>query len=178
MDPPIPPLPPINDNTVGSVNVAVESFDLDSSASAIAASVADNFFRSAFSESGGSQDRFLGEESPDDNGTNTDESPGASTSAPYQVGVLLDDVAAENEVLALGVSFPTEQPFFENRYHNQKENQNEEGYDSEGNLPHFADVKEDDMEAYDEEAPIIFPTAVPTPAPAELGRARSEGVEG
>ena len=28
--------------------------------------------------------------------------------------------------------------------------------------------KEDDMEAYDEEAPIIFPTAVPTPAPAEL----------
>ncbi len=148
--------------------MAVESFDLDSSASAIAASVADDFFRSAFSESGGSQDRFLGEESLDDNGTNTYESPGASTSAPYQVGVLLDDVAAENKVLASGVSFPTEQPFFENRYHNQKENQNEEGYDSEGNLPHFADVKEDDMEAYDEEAPIIFPTAVPTPAPAEL----------
>ncbi len=67
MDPPLPPLPPINNNTVGSVNVAVESFDLDNSARAIAASVADDFFRSAFIESGGSQDRFLGEGSPDDN---------------------------------------------------------------------------------------------------------------
>ena len=36
------------------------------------------------------------------------------------MGVFLDDVAAENEVLAAGVSFPTEQPFFENCYHNQK----------------------------------------------------------
>ncbi len=98
--------------------MAVESFDLDNSARAIAASVADDFFRSAFIESGGLQDRFLGEGSPDDNGTNTDESP-ASTSAPYQVGLLLDDVAAENEVLASGVSFLTEQPFFEN-HHNQK----------------------------------------------------------
>jgi hypothetical protein len=144
MDPPLPPLPPINDNTVGSVNVAVELSDLDNSPSVIAASVTDDFFHSAFSESGGSQDRFLGEGSPDDNGTNTDESP-ASTSAAYHVGVLLDDVlAAENEVLASGVSFPTEQPFFENCYHNQKESQNEEGYNSEGNLPHFADVEEDD----------------------------------
>ena len=47
MDPPLPSLPPINDNTVGSANVAVESFDLDDSASAIAVSVADDFFRSA-----------------------------------------------------------------------------------------------------------------------------------
>ena len=44
MDPPLPPLPPINDNIVGSVNVAVELFDSDNSASAIAASVADDFF--------------------------------------------------------------------------------------------------------------------------------------
>jgi hypothetical protein len=126
MDPPLPPLPPINDNTVGSVNVAVELSDLDDSASAIAASVADDFFRSAFSESGGLQDRFLGEGSPDDNGKNTDESPTSTSAAPYQVGVLQDEVVAENEVLASGVSFPTEQPFFENRYHNQKENQNED----------------------------------------------------
>ena len=44
MDPPLPPLPPINNNTVGSVNVAVESFDLVDSPSAIAVSVADDFF--------------------------------------------------------------------------------------------------------------------------------------
>ena len=43
-----------------------------------------------------------------------------NSSIPYQVGVLLDDVAAENKVLASGVSFLTEQHFFENRYHNQK----------------------------------------------------------
>ena len=104
MDPPLPPFPPINDNTVGSVNVAVELFDLDDSASAIAVSVADDFFCSAFSESGGLQDRFLVEGSPYDNGKNTGELP-ASTSAPYQVGVLLDDVAAENKVLASGYPF-------------------------------------------------------------------------
>ena len=44
MDPPLPPLPPINNNTVGSVNVAVELFDLVHSASVIAVSVTDNFF--------------------------------------------------------------------------------------------------------------------------------------
>ena len=123
MDPPLPPLPPINDNTVGSVNVAVELSDLDDSASAIAASVADDFFRSAFSESGGLQDRFLGEGSPDDNGKNTGESP-ASTSAPYQVGMLLDDVAAENEVLALG----RRSSLFLKITITTKQNQNKDGY--------------------------------------------------
>ena len=122
MDPHLPPLPPINDNTVGSVNVAVELFDLDDSASAIAVSVADNFFCSSFSERGGSQDRFLSEGSPDDNGKNTGDSP-ANKSAPFQVGMLLDDVAAENKVLALGVSFLTEQPFFENHYNQKKSKQ-------------------------------------------------------
>ena len=44
MDPPLPPLPPIDNNTVGSVNVVVESFDLVDSLSAITVSVADVFF--------------------------------------------------------------------------------------------------------------------------------------
>ena len=43
----------------------------------------------------------------------------ANLSVSYQVGVLLDDVAEDNEVLALGVSFLMEQPFLENCYHNQ-----------------------------------------------------------
>ena len=81
--------------------MAVELFDLVHSPSAIAVSVADDFFCSAFSKSDGLQDRFIGEGRPDDNGKNTGESP-VSTSAPYQVGVLLDGVAGENEVLALG----------------------------------------------------------------------------
>ncbi len=73
--------------------MAVELFDLVHSPSVIAVSAADDFFRSAFSKSSGLQDRFLGEGSPDDNGKNTGELP-TSTSAPYQVGLLLDDVAA------------------------------------------------------------------------------------
>ena len=36
----------------------------------------------------------------------------------------------------------------------------------EGNLPHFADFKVDEMEAYNE-APIIFHTAVPAPDPSK-----------
>ena len=36
----------------------------------------------------------------------------------------------------------------------------------EGNLPHFADVKVDEMQAYNE-APIIFRTAVPAPDPSK-----------
>jgi len=48
--------------------VAVESFDSVNSPSAIAVSVADDFFCSAFSKSSGLQDGFLGEGIPDDNG--------------------------------------------------------------------------------------------------------------
>ena len=77
------------------------------------------FFSSAFSESSGLQDGFLGEGSPNDNGKNTGEL-WANISASYQVGVSLDDVAAGNKVLASRVSFLTEQPFFENCYRYQK----------------------------------------------------------
>ena len=76
--------------------MAVESSDLDDSASAIAVSVTDNFFCSAFRKSSGLQDGFLIEGSPDDNGKNTGES-WANTSTSYQVGVLLDDVGAEKK---------------------------------------------------------------------------------
>ena len=48
--------------------MAVESFDLVDSPSAIAVSVADDFFCSAFSQSSGLQDGLLGEGIPDDNG--------------------------------------------------------------------------------------------------------------
>ena len=99
--------------------MAVELFDLVDSPSTIAVSVADDFFCFAYSKSSGLQDGFLGEGSPDDNGKNMGE-PWANISASYQVGVLLDDVAAENKVLASGVSFPTEQPFLKTCYHNNK----------------------------------------------------------
>jgi hypothetical protein len=54
---------------------------------------------------------------------NTGESP-TSTSAPYQVGMLLDDVAAENEVLALG----RRSSLFLKITITTKQNQNKDGY--------------------------------------------------
>ena len=64
---------------------------------------------------------------------------------------------------APGVQFPTAQPFLENWFHNQQENLNDDGYDSEGNLPHFADMEGDDLEGYDEDAIDAFAASVPVP---------------
>ena len=44
MDQPLPPLPTINNNTVGSVNMAVELFDFVHSPSTFTVSAADDFF--------------------------------------------------------------------------------------------------------------------------------------
>ena len=57
MDPSLTSLPPINNNTVGSVNLEVELFDLDDSPSTIAVSVADDFLRSSFRKSSGLQEK-------------------------------------------------------------------------------------------------------------------------
>jgi hypothetical protein len=62
-----------------------------------------------------------------------------------------DKVGEEIEVLVPGVQIPTAQPFLENWFHNQQENLNNDGYDSEGHLPHFAD----------KEGPISLPPLLP-----------------
>ena len=49
--------------------------------------------------------------------------------------------------------FPSEIPTLKNRFVNLNATLNDEGYDSEGNLPYFADEQEDDIEGY-EELPI------------------------
>ena len=49
-------------------------------------------------------------------------------------------------------SFPSNYGSVENRFANQDDELNAEGYDSEGNLPHFADAEiDDDEEQYWEE---------------------------
>ena len=119
MDPPLPPLPNINDSTVESVNTAAASSDLVSSPSTIVLSVVDDFFGSAFSNSGELYDEFLGKVSAVDDGNRTVNS-GRNISESGQVGIFPDDGAEENEVLAFGVPFPAEQPFFENRITTKK----------------------------------------------------------
>ena len=59
-------------------------------------------------------------------------------------------------------NFPSKIPTVKNRFANQDSTLNDEGYDSEGNLPYFADEQEDDIEGY-EELPIGGDAAAPTP---------------
>jgi hypothetical protein len=49
--------------------------------------------------------------------------------------------------------FPCKIPTLKNRFVNQNPTLKDEGYDSKGNLPYFADEEEDDIEGY-EESPI------------------------
>lgn len=165
MDAPLPPLSPINDNTLGSGNEPVARSGSSSSPNAFAATVADEFFQSVFSDSSGAVLTEVIEGSPDVAGTSVLHSPRILFGSP-DTGAEFEEVGEENNAFASGVSFPTEQPILENLFFNQQENLNDDGYDSEGNLPHFADTENDDMEDYDE-APIA-PIATPAPVPVAL----------
>ena len=64
--------------------------------------------------------------------------------------------------------FPSKIPTVKNRFANQDSTLNDEGYDSEGNLPYFADEEQDDIEGY-EESPIDgSDAAAPAPPPPQL----------
>ena len=65
-------------------------------------------------------------------------------------------------------SFPSSFGTTPNRFTNQNSDLNDEGYDSEGNLPHFADANlNNDMEEYDE--PSIEVGGGEAPAAAGAG---------
>jgi hypothetical protein len=70
-----------------------------------------------------------------------------------------DEVSASRAILA---DFPSEIPTVQNRFANQDEALNDEGYDSEGDLPYFADEDADDIEGYDE---LAIGVDAPTPPP-------------
>jgi hypothetical protein len=67
---------------------------------------------------------------------------------PTNVRAVVNDAAAALTNLA---SFPSSFGTLPNRFTNQNSALNDEGYDSEGNLPHFADEPNDNMEEYFEE---------------------------
>ncbi len=63
----------------------------------------------------------------------------------------------------------------QNPFFNQDESLNDEGYDSKGNLPHFADKESDDFEGYIE--PLIGVDDAPAPpAPAVAAELTVESV--
>jgi len=63
--------------------------------------------------------------------------------------------------------FPSAIPTLKKRFASQDTTLNDEGYDSEGNLPYFADEEQDDIEGY-EELPIGGDAAAPAPPPPQL----------
>ncbi len=80
---------------------------------------------------------------------------------------LLSAVEGNEEESALEANFrvfPSEVPTLTNRFTNQDEELNENGYDLDGNLPHFADEQYDDIEGYDED--VIGAIDNPPPPPA------------
>ena len=66
---------------------------------------------------------------------------------------------------AIMADFPSEITKVHNRFSNQDEALNDEGYDSKGNLPYFANKDVDDMEGYNHELPIGVDAPTPPPPP-------------
>jgi hypothetical protein len=150
--PPPPPMPPLG-NIQGTGNVPVELPNLAGGASGNDDMFEEDFLRSLPSYVDGNDGGIL-----DDVGLAdpTNHSPALNRSL-FEDGIaeLLTcaRVAVKEAVAALTnlASFPSNFGTLQNRFTNQNSDLNDEGYDSEGNLPHFADANiNDDMEEYNE----------------------------
>ena len=172
--PALPPLPPLNNPNVGSGTAAADSPNLASAGNAHVETLADEFFDSRSHDGSDVIDDFLQEEGAPDT---TEASPLARRSlfdsdqpgAAHIAGGDKDEGAASSANFA---NFPSKIPTVKNRFANQDSTLNDEGYDSEGNLPYFADEEQDDIEGY-EESPIdgsdaAAPAPPPPPAPVTV----------
>jgi hypothetical protein len=145
-------LPPLNNPNVRSDTAAADLPNLASVGNAHVESLAEEFFDSREHDGGDVDDDFFEEEGAPDT---TDASPLAGRSlfegdqpgAAQITGGNEDGGAASSANFA---NFPSEIPTLKNRLANQDSTLNDEGYDSEGNLPFFADEEQDDIEGYDE----------------------------
>ena len=160
----LPLLPPIVDTIIGSVRAQADSPNSASVRNANVASVGDEYFDSTAHLDFAVCDDFLGHDGNPDKTEITPPSgrclftvnePGAA----QITGGDKDEVSASRAILA---DFPSEIPTVQNRFANQDEALNDEGYDSEGDLPYFADEDADDIEGYDE---LAIGVDAPTPPP-------------
>ena len=150
--PPPPPMPPLG-NIQGTGNVPVELPDSAGGASSNDDTFEEDFLRSLPSYVDDDNGGIL-----DDGGLAdpTDNSPTLNRSlfndgiaeTPTNARAVVNDAAAALTNLA---SFPSSFGTLPNRFTNQNSALNDEGYDSEGNLPHVADKPNDNMEEYFEE---------------------------
>ena len=129
-------------------------------------SLADKFFESRSHDSGDVNNDFVEEEGAPDI---TEASPFAGRSlfgvdqlgAAQIAGGDKDDGAASRANFG---DFPSKIPTLQNCFANQDTTLNDEGYDSKGNLPYFADEQQDDSKGYNELA-IGGDAAAPAPPP-------------
>ena len=147
-----PELPPLGNNE-GSGNVASELPDSDEGGSGDVDAFIDEFLASLPTHAGGGDGGLLNEFGLEDD---TDHSPAlnrnlfddGNVETPTRGRAAVNEAAAALTNLA---SFPSSFGTTPNRFTNQNSDLNDEGYDSEGNLPHFADANlNDDMEEYNE----------------------------
>jgi len=145
-------LPPVG-NIEGSGNVASECPDSDKGGSGDVDAFVDDFLASLPTHVEGGEGGLLNEFGLADD---TDHSPALNRNlfddgnmeTPTRGRAAVNEAAAALTNLA---SFPSSFGTTPNRFTNQNSDLNDEGYDSEGNLPHFADANlNDDMEEYDE----------------------------
>jgi hypothetical protein len=118
------------------------------------ASVVDVFFLSISENVGAGGGEILGEDGPCEPTNSAPLSPTILFSTPMRGGEGDDNDSTCSADANLGSIFPSAAPTLNLRYYNQNSELNNEGYDSEGGLPHFADDDEGaDPDGYDE-APL------------------------
>jgi hypothetical protein len=153
--PPKPPSPrqPLANNTDGTGMRLAESAILSGGSSAFVNSFVDEFVASLGTTDFGDSNEMLYDNAPVNL---TDSTPllGRSLFNDGEEEMSLFAMGAVNELAVLGVnlaSFPSNFDMVESRFTNQVEALNNEGHDSKGNLPHFADEPNDHMEDYCED---------------------------
>ena len=85
---------------------------------------------------------ILGQDGPFEPTNSAPSYPTILFTSPMRGGEGGDDHGAHSADANLGSIFPSAAPTLNLRYYNQNPELNDEGYDSEGGLPHFADNDE------------------------------------
>ena len=161
--PDLPPLPPLVATNHETTNVASATSNSHASSNANVNNSVDAFFASLPENSAGGDVDFLGEGCPDDNPGTTTPPPRPLFDVPNPFLQVDEDGSPERADAPRGSIFPSTIPKIQNRFLNQNSALNDEGYDSEGGLPFFADEEVDDATEYFEE-PLIDSVAGPTSA--------------
>jgi hypothetical protein len=164
--PDLPPLPPLVATYHETVNVASATSNSHASSNANVNNSVDALFASLPENSAGGDVDFLGEGCPDDNPETTTPLSRPLFDVPNPFLHVNEDNSPERADAPRGSIFPSTIPTIQNRFFNQNSALNDEGYDSEGGLPYFADEEEVDNATQYFEEPLVNSVEGPTSAAA------------